>query len=118
MVKAIKQGEYQLLGLDEQNKVLHLSHKKKYIWERKGGVGEIRLGKLDDTKRSKMLASGKYRIYEVLDDAKLANGYHLELSTGKGKWQGYLLTKGLPGEENMSSIIIPTIQLITKSVSI
>lgn len=118
MVKAIKQGDYRLIQTDNGARVLNLSQKKNYIWIRNDGNGEIKIVNSLDLKTSSILAEGKYRVYEVNSETKLADGLHLELSTGPGRWQGYLLTQGLPKHENLSSRIVPTIEVITKSTSL
>ena len=33
---------------------------------------------------------------EVLNEKKLSQGVHMELLVGKGKWQGFILSGGLP----------------------
>ena len=43
-----------------------------------------------------VISEGVYRIYEVLNEKKLSQGVHMELLVGKGKWQGFILSGGLP----------------------
>jgi hypothetical protein len=38
---------------------------------------------------------------------------HLELSIGKGQWQGYLLLTGLPTNKKRRNRIIPTKEVIS-----
>lgn len=117
MLKIIKQGNYRLIAIDKVKRVLNLSQNKNYSWTIKEGVGEIKIESSNEYKMENILSSGKFRFYEVVSEEKLADGFHLELSTRNGKWQGYLLTKGLPKRENVSSRIVPTIEEITKSSS-
>lgn len=123
MIKLIQQGDYELIETKRFNKILTLSEKGTYAWINVEGTGEIlvsshkrslRADALKKHQTDYVLAVGKYRFYEVKDEPKLADTLHLELLTGKGNWQGYLLITGFPTEKDKSRII-PTKEIITKS---
>lgn len=86
-----------------------------YAWINAQGIGEILVASYKKHKADYVLAVGKYRLYEVKDEPKLTDTLHLELLTGKGNWQGYLLITGFPNKEDKRSRIIPTKEIITKS---
>lgn len=115
MIKLIKQGDYQLIETKGLNKVLNLSDKGTYAWINAEGIGEILVTSHKKHQADYVLAVGKYRLYEVKDEPKLADTLHLELTTGKGNWQGYLLISGLPTAKDKKNRIIPTKEIITKS---
>lgn len=117
MIKLIKQGDYQLIETKRLNKILSLSDKGTYAWVNAEGIGEILVSSYKEHEADYVLAVGKYRLYEVKDEPKLADTLHLELTTGKGNWQGYLLITGFPTEKDRKSRIIPTKEIITKSSS-
>jgi len=117
MIRVVKQGDYQLIESKGLTKILSLSDKGTYAWVNAKGIGEIFVSTCKNHQSDQVLAVGKYRLYEVKDEANLADTLHLELSTGKGNWQGYLLITGLPTNENKRNRIIPTKEIITKSSS-
>lgn len=117
MIRLAKQGNYQLIETKRLNKILSLSEKGTYAWVNAKGIGEILVASYKKHQADYVLAVGKYRLYEVKDEQKLADTIHLELSTGKGNWQGYLLITGFPTAKDKRSRIIPTKEIITKSTS-
>ena len=66
-------------------------------------------------KADTVLSGGNYRLYDVDNEPKLSDQLHLELSTGNGSWQGYLLPTGLPTDTDKRNRIIPTGEVITKT---
>jgi len=78
-----------------------------------GDIGEILVSSHRPHKIDHKLAVGRYRLYDVEDEPKLADHQHLELFVGDGQWQGYLLLTGLPTEKKLRSRIVPTNELIT-----
>ncbi len=117
MIQLIKQGDYELIETKGLTKILKLSDKGNFAWVNAEGIGEILVSSYKKHQTDHMLAVGKYRLYEVKDEPKLADTLHLELLTGKGKWQGYLLITGLPTNKDKRNRIIPTKEIITKSAS-
>lgn len=115
MIKLIKQGDYQLIETKGLTKVMSLSDKGTFAWINAEGIGEILVSSHKKHQADYILAVGKYRLYEVKDEPELADTLHLELSTGKGNWQGYLLITGFPSDKTKRSRIIPTKEIITKS---
>src|SRR3989344_8530911 len=114
MVKLLENGSYSLIETHRHIKILSLGEKKVYAWINAAGIGEILVASHNPHKTDHMLAVGKYRMYEVKDEPKFTDLIHLELLVGDGIWQGYLLTKGLPGANTSRVRIIPTLEIITK----
>ena len=118
MVKLLEDGSYMLIETHRHIKILNLGGKKVYAWINVAGIGEILVASHNPHKTDHILAIGKYRMYEVKDESKLTDLIHLELLVGDGVWQGYLLTKGLPNIDDKKRVrIIPTLEIITKSVN-
>lgn len=115
MIKLLKEGYYKLIETKGHTKILNLEGRD-YAWVNAAGIGEILVSsyKLYDT--DCVLAVGKFRIYDVKNEEDLTDLYHLELFVGFGHWQGYLLTTGLPTSQSPRKRIIPTKELITKSM--
>lgn len=88
-----------------------------FAWINASGIGEILVVSQNPHKTDHVLAVGKHRIYEVKDEPDLTDLIHLELLVGDGVWQGYLLPTGLPTNENKRNRIIPTLEIITKSIN-
>lgn len=123
MIKLLKEGSYTLIETKGQIKILTLDAEaspasgETFAWINIAGIGEILVASHKGHRTDNFLAIGKYRLYEVKDEEKLTDLLHLELFVGNGKWQGYLLTTGLPTTKNIRKRIIPTEELITKTVS-
>lgn len=115
MIKLVKHGDYKLIETKGLTKILSLSDKGTYAWVNAEGIGEILVSSHKKHQADYVLACGKYRLYEVKDEPKLADTFHMELSVGKGCWQGYLLVTGFPTNEHKKNRIIPTKEIITKS---
>ncbi len=113
MIKLLKQGRYKLIETKGQTKILTLDNDT-FAWVNAEEIGEILVSSHRDHVTDNILAIGKYRLYQVKDEDLLTDLEHLELFVGDGKWQGYLLTTGLPNETNHRKRIIPTKELITK----
>jgi hypothetical protein len=113
MIKLIKDGEYKLIETKGQTKILILDGKKTYAWVNIKDIGEILVSSHKKHITDQILALGYYRIYSVLDEPKLSDQMHLELSIGKGQWQGYLLLTGLPTNKKRRNRIIPTKEVIS-----
>lgn len=115
LIRLLNHGDYELTETKHLTKILRLSDKGTFAWINAGEVGEILVATEGQFKDLYILASGKYRIYEVKDEDKLTDTLHLELLTGKASWQGYLLATGLPTPNHKRTRIIPTEEIITKS---
>jgi len=116
MIKLLENGNYTLIETHKLIKILNLGKGKVFVWINVAGIGEILVASHNPHKTDHILAVGKYRMYEVKDEPKFTDLIHLELLVGDGIWQGYLLTKGLPGANTSRVRIIPTLEIITKSV--
>lgn len=115
MITLLQRGDYALMETARQTKVLTLDQKKNYAWVNASGIGEILVASTKKHRADHLLAVGKYRLYEVNDEAKLTDLIHLELLVGDGTWQGYVLPTGLPHTKDKRNRIIPTKELISKS---
>ncbi len=115
MIKLINEGNYQLIETKGQTKILTLNNKKTFAWVNLDEIGEILVSSHKKHITDNLLAIGKFRHYDVKDEPGLTDLEHLELFVGSGKWQGYLLTTGIPTEKNKRKRIIPTDEIITKS---
>lgn len=99
-------------------RMLIFDEKSKYAWIHAGEIGEILVSSHRPHRADHILAIGKYRMYEVKDEPDLTDLIHLELLAGHGVWQGYLLPTGLPALKKKRNRIIPTKEIITKSVKL
>ncbi len=117
MIKVSTEGVYKLIETKGQTKVLQLDGRKKFAWIHSNNIGEILVASQKEHKTDHILAIGKYRIYDVKDEADFTDLIHLELFVGGGKWQGYLLPTGLPKGEDIRNRIIPTDEIITRSTT-
>lgn len=117
MIKLIQQGTYTLIETTGHTKILRLDNKKVFAWIVAREIGEILVASHKVHKTDHILTTGKYRIYEVKDEPKFTDLIHLELLTGEGVWQGYLLPTGLPNDKKKRNRIIPTGEIITKSTN-
>lgn len=115
MIKLIKKGKYELLETPNDTKILILDSKV-YNWPYVKGIGELLT--LSDYKRNgeHVLATGIYNLYDIKDELKFVDLQHLELSVGKGKWQGYLLLTGLPTSHHTRRKIVPTNEIISNLI--
>lgn len=112
MIRLLKKGKYSLIETRNDVKVLKLD-KKTFVWIYTKTVGEILVATRRGHRTDQKLAKGDYRLYEVKNEPKLVDQLHLELSIGKGDWQGYLLPTGSPKDKKTRSRIIPTNEIIT-----
>lgn len=114
MIRLIKDGTYTLIETARHIKILNIDEDNVFAWINAQGIGEILVTSYKVHKSDHILAMGKYRLYEVKNEPKLTDLLHLELFVGEGKWQGYLLTNGLPTDTSKRKRIIPTKEIITK----
>lgn len=115
MIHIYKRGIYRLVETKRHTKVLELDGTA-YAWVEPVHIGEILVVTRRHHKTDCVLATGRYRLYEVKDEPDLTDLTHLELEVGRGQWQGYLLLTGLPDESKKRARIIPTTERITGSI--
>lgn len=115
MIRVVKQGDYQLIKTHDGTKILILSDKGNYVWIDENDISEISVTSYKKQHSDCLLASGKYRVYKVKEETRLEGSIHLELSSYKGMWKGYLLHQGLPSSKKTHNQIIPVSEVITKS---
>lgn len=84
-----------------------------YIWSYAPNIGELFTFSKHQHQVDYVIARGNYRIYRVKKEPALVDLEHLELSVGRGVWQGYLLLTGLPTAKKIRSRIVPTDEVIT-----
>lgn len=116
MIKLTKEGRYTLFETKGQTKILTLDSTKSFAWVNVKNIGEILITSHKKHKEDCILSSGRYRIYDVKNEAELTDLEHLELFVGENTWQGYLLTNGLPTDKKKRNRIVPTEEIITKSI--
>ena len=112
MIKLIDQGEYTMVRTKDHKTLLCLGEKG-YLLSYAPKIGELLTFSKRERKTDYIIARGNYRIYRVKDDPELVDLEHLELSLGRGKWQGYLLLTGLPTLRKLRRRIVPTDEVIT-----
>lgn len=116
MIRTISQGTYQLIETKSQTKILLLDNRYTFAWVHAGEIGEILIASHKTHKADHVLAIGRYRLYEVEYEPDFTDLLHLELYVGETMWQGYLLPTGLPTDKKKRNRIIPTDEIITRSV--
>lgn len=112
MVTLLAKGPYRLIETRNRVHILYLSEAS-YAWIKPAGKAEILVTTRRHHFTDSLLATGEYRLYEVRYRHTLSNCLHLELQTGAGQWQGYLLPNGLPNDEWKRRLIVPTRELIS-----
>lgn len=113
MLKMVQRGDYKLFDAKENKKVL-LIDDMPFVWEN----AVLRKDLSPDSEHDKtILASGKYRLYEVANEPGFSDMFHLELSVGCGNWQGWLLNNSLPVNKDNHTNTAPTKEIITKTNS-
>ena len=117
MIKLLQQGHYRLIETQGHTKILVLDAKKTFAWVVAGDIGEILVTSHKTHTVDHMLAAGNYRLYDVKDEKRFTDLFHLELFVGGGLWQGYLLPTGFPTDKKIRNRIIPTKEVITKSLA-
>lgn len=115
MLKVIQRGDYKLIQTKGQTNILILDDKDTFAWINAADIGEILVTSHNPHKADSIWSMGKYRLYEVDNEAKYTDQPHLELAIGLGNWQGYLLPHGLPTDEKKRNRIIPTTEVITRT---
>lgn len=113
LISLRRKGTYKLIETKNQTKVLLLDGTETYAWVNLANIGEILVTSHNIHKTDNVLAVGKYQLFDVKDEPKLADLLHLELQVGGGQWQGYLLLTGLPTDADKRNRIIPTHEIIS-----
>lgn len=117
MIKILGKGSYKLIKTAGDTKILTLDEDKFFAWIKTESIGEILVYSKKDYESSKVISVGKYRLYSVKNESELTDLFHLELLVQNGRWQGYLLPTGVPDLKKKRSRIIPTKEIITKSIN-
>lgn len=116
MIRLIQEGRYDLYETSHDTRMLLLD-KAQYAWIKAENIGDILvMTSAKSFPKNIILASGNFRLYKVKDEPDFTDLLHLELHAGKGSWQGYLLPLGLPNTKNKRRRIVPTDEIITRSV--
>lgn len=113
MIKLLTKGKYRLEKTKDRKKVLYLGEQG-YLWSYAKGIGELLSFSKHQHLKDYLLAQGNYFIYVIKDEPEYVDLQHLELETGAGSRQGYLLLTGLPTVEKIRSRIVPTDEVIEK----
>ena len=112
MIHLEKTGNYKLIQTKANTKILSLDNQI-YAWIEPKYIGDLLVISHKEHQTDCVLSIGTYNIYNVVDEPYLSDNMHLELETGKNRWQGYIMLSELPGKEKKRSRIIPTNELIT-----
>jgi len=121
MIQLLEQGFYKLIETVTQTKILTLNNseqKQSFAWVHAKGIGEILVASHRHHLADYVLSCGKFRLYMVNDEPHFTDLLHLELLTGDGVWQGYLLPGGLPTQKEKRHRIVPTREIITRTSSL
>lgn len=113
MIKLIQQGRYKLVATKDRKYMLFLG-RQGYHWAYAPAIGQLLTFSKHQHEQSYFICDGKYKLYDVENEPKLIDLQHLELETGKNRWQGYLLLTGLPTGRKIRSRIEPTEEVISK----
>ena len=116
MIKLLRSGTYQLIETKNHVKILVIDEKDTFAWINIEDIGEILVTSHKKHRTDHILARSRYRLYEVKGEKHLTDLQHLELYVGDSIWQGYLLPTGLPNNVKKRNRIIPTQELITKTL--
>ncbi len=114
MIKLLQKGDYRLIETRGQVKILYLDDQV-YAWIYAHDSGEILVATHVPHRADHVLATGRFRRYDVDSEPKYSDNQHLELLVGNGQWQGYLLLTGLPTESKTRSRIVPTHEVISQT---
>ena len=120
MIKLINNGKYNLVEIENGIKALALGEifgeKSVYFLIDADVIRKTSTQNYQYYEAGFILASGRYRLYDVKSEWNFRSNKHLELSVGEGFWQGYLLPEGFPTTRKTEKRIIPIKELITKAV--
>lgn len=112
MKKLVQEGTYSLIETKRKTRILTLDHTISFAWITVKGIGEMLVTTLSKFQPYTILASGKYKLFDVKNEPNYVDLQHLELEAGNDVWQGYLLPTGLPTKEDKRRRIISTNELI------
>jgi hypothetical protein len=111
MVRFVDGGPFRLMETNHGIKLLELNHKT-YAWIVAPHIGSLLIYSVHPHKIADVLSRGHFRLYDVIDEPRLTDTWHLEVEVGEGGWQGYLLLTGLPDSMDTRKAITPTHELI------
>lgn len=117
MIKLLRDGNYLLIETRTQTKILILDGIDTFAWVSPKEIGELLVISHRRHKIDHILAKGSYKLYKVEDEKDFVDQIHLELSVGDNMWQGYLLLSGLPTDLKKRVRIVPTMELLTRTVA-
>jgi hypothetical protein len=112
MITLAQHGIYTIVGTADHKTMLTLDGVR-YLQSYAPKIGNLLTYAKREHTTDYLIARGNYRIYKVKDELHLVDLEHLELSIGRGVWQGYLLLTGLPTARKIRSRIIATDEVIT-----
>jgi hypothetical protein len=112
MITLTQQGTYSIAGTKDHKTMLTLDDVQ-YLRSYAPKIGDLLTFAKHEHTVDHLIVDGKYRIYKVKGEPNLVDLEHLELSVGRGKWQGYLLLTGLPTARKIRSRIVTTDEVIT-----
>lgn len=112
MISLLKTGHHKLIETKRHTKILFLDGDT-YAWVEPPSIGEILVVSHNAHKTDYLLSSGRYYLYDVVDEPDISDHIHLELEAGEDIWQGYLLLTGLPSDTKKRARIVPTREVIT-----
>jgi hypothetical protein len=113
MIKLVKKGEYSLIAAKDNQRILYLGQQG-YLWSYAKNIGELLTFSKHPHNLDHVLKKGIYKIYNIKNEPKYVDLYHLELLSNPEQRQGYLLLTGLPTKRKIRSRIIPTSEIITQ----
>lgn len=116
MITTIAAGDYKLVGINNNTKLLLLEGLQPIYWIAVNATQKIFVAPEKYCVQQYVISQGKYRIYEVTKEQGLTNAVHMELLLDTKRWQGYLLPEGFPNILKKRMRIIPTKQIITKTL--
>lgn len=109
MIQIKYRGHYEILSSNNNKKVLVFNNRDVYVW---GEDGELASHK--SSKHSGNISQeGNYRLYNVKDEGAYTEGLHLELQTGCGCWENYLLSNDLFNKNGDKAMLLSTNEKIT-----
>ena len=114
MIKLLESGKYELVETTNNLRALILPENKAYLWKNSGCTGSLQQANFDTGNICCTLSANNYRLYDVINEPNLTKGIHLELYAGRGKWQSYLLSNGLPTVKEKKKSLSKIDEVITK----
>jgi len=118
MITVTSKGEYMFMSIPMllvlTNEKEDESAKTVYRFDLSQSRGNIKLASTNEFTSTEKLLSGRFRIYEVLNEQSFKNGTQLEICKKAGEWSCYVLPEGLPDKNNRVKNFFITNNCITK----